>query len=441
MISLLATASWAAAPRGWTLLWNDEFDGAVVDGTKWRIEDAALVKNHELQYYSPDEVYLQDGCLVIRSRQRAMGGREYTSGLVETRGKFAMTFGRIEIRAKLPRTQGLWPAHWMLPDDGSWPPEIDIMECVGSQPNVITMSLHTGSWPGLYSQSEDFMGPDYSADFHTYALEWEPKEMRWFIDGVQRFSTANTIPQVPMFLIFNTAVGGDMPGEPDETTVLPQFHQIDYVRIYGRDIPGEAYLITASEHGRIAALPKANPYKTGAPVILTAYPSIGYKFDRWCGAITGSNNPVRITMDGHRNIGALFVVDPKAPLLLSRGKPVTVSSVEKEDCGAEHVTDGDLKTRWASAFADPQQMTIDLGAVHPIEALRLSWEIAHAKDYMMDVSEDGKTWTNVHRKTNCLGETEEIIGLKCSGRYVRLTSLTRATEWGCSLWEFEVFGR
>jgi hypothetical protein len=370
-----------------------------------------------------------------------MGSREYTSGLVETRGKFAITYGRIEIRAKLPRTQGLWPAHWMLPDDGSWPPEIDIMECVGSQPNMITMSLHTGTWPGLYSQSEDFIGPDYSADFHTFALEWEPKEMRWFIDGVKQFSTANSIPNVPMFLILNTAVGGDMPGEPDETTELPQFHAIDYVRVYCRNIPNQFYLITAAEHGRVFASPKASPHKAGATVSLTAYPSIGYKFDRWSGDLEGTNNPAGISMNAHKNIRAGFVRDPDAPILLSRGKPATVSSIEKPDCGARNVTDGDSKTRWSSEFADPQWVTIDLGEVHPIEAIRLSWEVAHAKDYMIEVSEDGKTWTKVHGKKGCRGGTEEIISLKGSGRYVRLTGLTRAAEWGYSLWEFEVFGR
>lgn len=440
MAALIAGAA-LAEPRGWHLLWSDEFDGPAVDRTKWEIEDAALVKNNERQYYAPDDVYIKNGALVLRSRKRAMGGREYTSGLVRTRGKFAIAFGRIEIRAKLPRTQGIWPAHWMLPDDGSWPPEIDIMECVGSQPNVITMSLHTGSWPGLYSQTEDFMGPDYSSDFHTFALEWEPKEMRWFIDGVKRFSTANSIPRIPMFLILNTAVGGDMPGEPDETTVLPQFHLIDYVRVYCRNTPGQFYLVTAAEHGRIFASPQASPYTAGATVSLTAYPSISYAFGQWSGDFEGTNNPAQISMNAHKNVRAVFEKDPDAPILLSRGKPAKASSVEKSDYGPGNATDGDSKTRWSSQFADSQWITIDLGEIRSIEAIRLAWEVAHAKDYMIDVSEDGTTWTNVHRKKNCRGGAEEIISLTCRGRFVRLTALTRATEWGCSIWEFEVFGR
>jgi hypothetical protein len=244
-----------------------------------------------------------------------------------------------------------------------------------------------------------------------------------------------------MFLILNTAVGGDMPGEPDETTVFPQFHYIDYVRVYCRDVPGQFYLITAAEHGRVFASPKTSPYKAGATVTLTAYPSIGYKFGQWSGDLEGSDNPARVTMNTYKNARAEFVKDPDAPILLSRGKPAKTSSVEKSDCGPENATDGDPKTRWSSEFSDPQWVTIDLGEVHPIEAIRLAWEVAHAKDYTIDVSDDGKTWINVHGKKNCRGGTEEIIGLKCSGRYVRLTGLTRAAEWGYSLWEFEVYGR
>lgn len=190
----------------WHLIWASEFDGPDVDETKWRIENAALVKNNELQYYAPDEVYIEDGHLVLRSRHRTMGRREYTSGLVETKGKFEFLYGRVEIRAQLSRTQGLWPAHWMLPADGSWPPEIDIMESVGSQPNWIIMSLHDGRWPKLDSQSREHFGPDYCAAFHTFAREWDPDELRWYIDGELQFITHEDVPRKPLYLILNTAV-------------------------------------------------------------------------------------------------------------------------------------------------------------------------------------------------------------------------------------------
>ena len=141
---------------GWHLVWSDEFDGAAIDPSKWRIEDAFLVKNNELQYYTPEDVFLSNGCLVIRSQKRAFRDHDYTSGLVENKGKFAMAYGRYEIRAKLPSTQGIWPAHWMLPEDGSWPPEIDIFEGFWRANEVwtdrLTMSLHWRKPNGLFGE-------------------------------------------------------------------------------------------------------------------------------------------------------------------------------------------------------------------------------------------------------------------------------------------------
>lgn len=218
----------------WRLIWNDEFNGDKLDEAKWRAEDAALVKNNEAQYYSPGEVSVKDGLLTIRSRKASMGGREYVSGLVETLGKFSKTYGRFEVRAKLPRGQGIWPAHWLLPDNGTWPPEIDFMEMLGHQPHKIYMSHHWVS-DGHKMKVANFDGPDFSEGFHTFMVQWEPQRIEWFIDGVKRHMVSNEIPRTPMRLILNTAVGGNWPGYPDKTTQFPQFHQIDYVRVYERD--------------------------------------------------------------------------------------------------------------------------------------------------------------------------------------------------------------
>ena len=185
---LLSSLPAAAASNGWYLVWNDEFDGKELDSTKWRVEDAALVKNNELECYSSENVWVSDGMLVLKSEARHAGGRDYASGLVDTKGKFSFQYGFVEIRAKLPRTQSLWPAHWMLPEDGSWPPEIDIMECIGSQPKVVSMSLHQGTWPDLESRTSSFTGPDFSRDFHQFGFEWEPKVARWYVDGKVRFA-------------------------------------------------------------------------------------------------------------------------------------------------------------------------------------------------------------------------------------------------------------
>ena len=426
---------------GWRLVWSDEFDGAAIDPAKWRVEDAGLVKNNELQYYTPEEVYLTNGCLVIRSQRRPMGEREYTSGLVETRGKFAMVYGRYEIRAKLPRTQGLWPAHWMLPEDGSWPPEIDIMESVGSQPTLITMSLHNGFWPDLDSQTMDYIGPDYSADFHVYALEWEPGEIRWYIDGEQRFAAQDGVPQKPMYMILNTAVGGEMPGDPDETTVFPQFHEIDYVRIYGKDVPGTWFLTKSSVNGSVVVRPRENRYKNGSVVSLQAYPLIGYRFAGWGGDASGTENPLMVTMDSDKAIKADFEPDPNAPELLSEGKVARASSLEMESTGPENAVDGKKETRWSSVFSDSEWLYVDLGQSCQIEAVRIEWENAYAKAYDIQVSSDGVTWTSIHGARNSKGRVEDIVGIRAAARYVRLLGIQRGTEWGYSVFEFKVYGR
>jgi beta-glucanase (GH16 family) len=121
-----------------------------------------LVKNNEQQYYTPKNVYLKDGKLILKSAKQRMGGRPYTSGLVETKGRFTFQYGRVEVRAKLPGTKGLWPAHWMMPERGSWPPEIDIMELVGNKPNVIHMTNHYGVWPHNRYDTKVYSGPDYT---------------------------------------------------------------------------------------------------------------------------------------------------------------------------------------------------------------------------------------------------------------------------------------
>jgi beta-glucanase (GH16 family) len=245
LCSLAAAALSAAAqqdPPGWQLIWADEFDSAVLDVSKWDVADKPGNTNNELQYYAPDEVYLEQGSLILRSRERPHQGRDYTSGLVHSRQLFAQTFGRVEVRAKLPGTQGIWPAHWMLPETGAWPPEIDITELKGQQPHTVYMTHHWGQWPNVHSNGTTYTGPDFTAGYHTFAVEWSPGRIRWFIDDVPRFESVNqNVPAEPMYLILNTAIGGDFVGSPDGSTVFPQHHSIDYIRVYTRDDPGDAH--------------------------------------------------------------------------------------------------------------------------------------------------------------------------------------------------------
>jgi len=249
------------AKTGWKLVWQDEFNGQSVDSAKWNILLREQSKHNELQYYVPDEVYVENGCLRIRSRVRDYGTKHFTSGRLDTKDKFAPVYGRFEIRAKLPGGQGLWPAHWLypqnrdwrmerlmedavekglerlIPEERPWYTEIDIMEFLGHERNVVYGTMHYCSYDGQRkSTSGTWRGDcDYSAGFHIYALEWEPDSMRWYIDDQLIHSSVVGIPHTPHYLILNTAIGGSWPGNPDSTTVFPQYHDIDYVRVYQRD--------------------------------------------------------------------------------------------------------------------------------------------------------------------------------------------------------------
>jgi beta-glucanase (GH16 family) len=245
---------------GWRLVWSDEFSGNSLDTTKWNVLMRETSKHNELQYYIPEEVYIENGLLRIRSSKRNYGSQEYTSGRLDTRGKCAPVYGRFEIRARLPGGQGMWPAHWlypqnrnwqmeyimaeavangkesMIPEERPWYSEIDIMEFLGHETGVLYGTLHYKTFDGQNRTSSGTWrsSTDYSAGFHVYALEWEPDSIRWYIDDQPIHSTVNGIPHTPHYLILNTAVGGSWPGNPDSTTVFPQYHDIDYVRIFQR---------------------------------------------------------------------------------------------------------------------------------------------------------------------------------------------------------------
>lgn len=244
----------------WKLVWYDEFNGNQLDTNKWNVLMRETSKHNELQYYIPDEVFVENGFLRIRSSKRKYGAQEYTSGRLDTRRKCAPVYGRFEIRAKLPGGQGMWPAHWlypqnrnwqmeyvmaeavadgkesMIPEERPWYSEIDIMEFLGHETGVVYGTLHYYTFDGQKRTSSGTWRSttDYSADFHIYALEWEPDSMRWYIDDNLIHATTSGIPHTPHYLILNTAVGGRWPGNPDSTTVFPQYHDIDYVRIYQR---------------------------------------------------------------------------------------------------------------------------------------------------------------------------------------------------------------
>ena len=235
---------------GWTLVLEDDFDGDLLDAAVWTAHDLPSPRNNELQYYSPRNVDLADGRLRLSSRREAASGRDFTSGAVDTYEKIAVTHGRVEVTARLPAMgQGVWPALWLLetgcaPRGGHcpWPTrgasEIDIMEAVGSASTMYT-NLHHGDVPGTsWSPGPGVHeGLELSARMHTFAVEWGPGgSVRWFLDGDQLAErSAPGYFERPMYLIMNTAIGGDWPGPPDAWTPFPQTFEIDRVRVYRRN--------------------------------------------------------------------------------------------------------------------------------------------------------------------------------------------------------------
>ena len=240
------------------LVWADEFDAVQLDPEKWFFESGDGSQygipgwgNNELQYYVPDNASLANGLLTIDARAEAKNGSNFTSARIHTRDRFAFRYGRIEARIRLPRGQGLWPAFWLLPQDnayGSWAAsgEIDIMEAVnlgGSGGNTVHGTIHYGgAWPNNVLSGESYLVPaDATAEFHTYALEWDAAEMRWYVDGVLYamvntwYSTGGSFPapfDQHFYIILNVAVGGNWPGSPNASTVFPVTMQVDWVRVY-----------------------------------------------------------------------------------------------------------------------------------------------------------------------------------------------------------------
>ena len=245
-----------------TLAWSDEFDGpagASVDGTKWVADTGGEGwGNQERQYYTAraENVSLDgSGHLVITARAEPpdspyrcwYGICRYTSARLKTKGRFEQTYGRFEARIRIPRGQGIWPAFWMLGgniDSVGWPRcgEIDVMENIGREPSVVHGTIHGPGYSGGSGTGGSYTlaTGSFADDYHIFAVEWTPGEVRWFVDGTQyRRTTPADLPpgttwvfDHPFFLLLNVAVGGAWPGEPDASTVLPQQMLVDYVRAY-----------------------------------------------------------------------------------------------------------------------------------------------------------------------------------------------------------------
>lgn len=254
------------------LIWSDEFSGDSPDASKWSYElgnwkldaDGNYITsgwgNNEQEFYTDSNVSVHDGILTIAARREkytdpVQGEYEYTSARLSSQHLFSTCGGRIEVRARCDSGRSLWPAIWMLPEDsvyGGWAAsgEIDIMEGWGSDPGKICGTIHFGDvWPGNTYLTNDYIFPegDSTENWHTYAIEWDPGEIRWYVDGqlystqTEWYSAGRSYPapfDQNFYLILNLAIGGHFDGidgvhaDPSIFENGEKHFDIDYVRVY-----------------------------------------------------------------------------------------------------------------------------------------------------------------------------------------------------------------
>lgn len=235
----------------WNPVWEDNFEGPAgqaPDSAKWDHDIGTDWGNAQLEYDTdrPENASLDgEGHLVITARKESYRGQPYTSARIVSRGLFERTYGRYEARIQLPYGQGLWPAFWLLGaniDAVDWPEcgEIDIMEYRGQQPSTLHGTLHGPGYSaaGGITKRFDLSNDRFDTGFHTFAVEWGPDEIRWYVDDTKYHTvTREETPgewvfDHPFYIILNVAVGGGWVGAPNASTTFPQRMLVDYVRVF-----------------------------------------------------------------------------------------------------------------------------------------------------------------------------------------------------------------
>jgi beta-glucanase (GH16 family) len=410
-----------APPAGFSLTWSDDFSGAANTGvptSTWKYDTGAGSSfgtgEIETMTNSTSNVYEDgNGHLVLKALHSGTNATSgWTSGRIETQ---AATFGApaggvVEMQASIQQPNlttangaGYWPAFWMLGStlrSGTpWPTsgEVDILEDINSRSSVFG-TLHCGTNPGGPCNESTGIGsgehacPGCQTAYHTYAVQIDrsvsPEQIRWYLDGTNYFTVranqvdattwANAVDH-PFFIIFDLAMGGGFPAA------------------FG-----------------------------GGP-----------------NASTASGGQLNVDYVAVYNKGPGSTPPPSSPppggTNLAQGKTATASSTENGSFPASAAVDGNTGTRWSSAFSDPQWLQVDLGATHSINKVVLNWEAAYGKAFQIQTSNDATNWTTIYSTTTGTGGTQ-TLNVSGSGRYVRMYGTARATQYGYSLWEFQVYG-
>ena len=266
LLILIALSNYAASgvtsptsQTSWQLVWSDEFNSTgLPDASKWGYDVGGHGwGNKELQNYTDrrkENARVENGVLIIEARRDGGETQPYSSARLVSKNKGDWTYGRFEIRAKLPSGRGTWPAIWMLPTQrsygaGYWPDngEIDIMEHVGYDPDVIHGSAHTKAYHhSIKTEKTGKIKVETArSGFNVYAVEWTPEEIRWYVNDRQYFKFSNerlSNPAAdykqwpfdkPFHLLLNLAVGGNWGGAQGvDDSIWPQRMEVDYVRVY-----------------------------------------------------------------------------------------------------------------------------------------------------------------------------------------------------------------
>jgi beta-glucanase (GH16 family) len=235
-------------------LFTDEFAGDELDSSRWNTchwwDDGGctIATNNELEWYLPSQVLVRGGHLSLRAEEIPTLGSNgeyfpYRSGMVSTgpsswrssEPKFSFTYGRVEARVRVPAGDGLWAALWMLPVSRHARPEIDILEILGNEPREYLMHLHPAdpNRPAIGQKIRRADGPSFADGWHEVQLDWRPKKLQWFVDDDLVWqATGDLVPDEPMYLVANLAVGGKLPGPPTDASDFPATYTMDYVRVW-----------------------------------------------------------------------------------------------------------------------------------------------------------------------------------------------------------------
>ncbi len=261
--SAIATPPSPPSGKHWVPALAEEFNGSSLDSSSWstcyhwfnaQYQGCTNAGNNELEWYKSSQVSVGNGHATLTAMNTSTTGVvedsqgndvvknfPYRSGMISTGGsqwmdtaKRTMLYGYIEARIRVPEGRGLWPAFWMLSADYGWPPGIDIMEILGHDTSTTHMNLHWNDAGNHQQAGSSFSnGMPLSGGWHTFAVDWQPGKLIWYVDGVPRKALSSAgVPNRPMYVLFNLAVGGDWPGSPDTSTVFPAKMDIDYVRTY-----------------------------------------------------------------------------------------------------------------------------------------------------------------------------------------------------------------